>query len=75
MEKKTTSQRIREEVAADQARYDEVTRRFETWLQRRDPSLAAKTGRERYVEVTGRLQAAIEKYRRRVDERRSAESA
>jgi hypothetical protein len=32
--KKTTKQRIREEVKADQARYDEVTRRLEAAIER-----------------------------------------
>jgi len=32
--KKTTKQRIREEVRADQARYDDVTRRLQETIER-----------------------------------------
>lgn len=32
--KKTTKQRIREEAKADQARYDDVTRRLEAAIER-----------------------------------------
>jgi hypothetical protein len=38
MKKKTTKQRIREEVKADQARYDEVTRRLLERIQRGGPA-------------------------------------
>ena len=34
MAKKTTRQRIREEVKADQARYDDVTRRLKEAIER-----------------------------------------
>jgi hypothetical protein len=34
VKKKTTKQRIREEVRADQARYDEVTRRLQETIER-----------------------------------------
>ena len=34
MAKKTTKQRIREEVRADQARYDDVTRRLKDVIER-----------------------------------------
>jgi hypothetical protein len=34
VKKKTTKQRIREEVRADQARYDDVTRRLEEVIER-----------------------------------------
>jgi hypothetical protein len=34
MAKRTTKQRIREEVKADQARYDDVTRRLEAAIAR-----------------------------------------
>jgi hypothetical protein len=34
VKKKTTKQRIREEVRADQARYDDVTRRLQETIER-----------------------------------------
>jgi hypothetical protein len=34
MAKKTTKQRIREQVKADQARYDDVTRRLKEGIER-----------------------------------------
>jgi hypothetical protein len=78
MPSKETKKRIRDEVRADKARYDDVTRRLEERIERglreMDPRRRSRLlDRElaRYDDTTRRLKERIERGRREMNQRRA----